>query len=160
MVPACQSAFETLLSALSPAPVLSQPDYHLPFTIETDASDSAVGAVLSQKFPTGTQPISFYSRRLSSSERNYTVYDKELLAIVEALRQWRHYVHGSKYSVHVLTDHKNLQYFQSSRLLNQRQIRWSEFLTGFNLIITYRPAVEGVAADALSRSHKVTFSCF
>lgn len=74
------------------------------------------------------------------------------------MRQWRHYVHGSKYSVQVLTDHKNLQYFQSSRLLNQRQIRWSEFLTGFNLIITYRPAVEGVAADALSRSHKKSHS--
>ena len=86
-----------------------------------------------------------------SSELNYDVHDKELFAIHEAFRIWRHYLEGSAAPVDVVTDHKNLEYFSTTKLLNRRQARWSEFLSQFNLVIRFRPGKLGTKPDALTR---------
>jgi len=87
--------------------------------IETDASDFAIGAILSQKFEDGKiHPVSFISRKLSSAEMNYDVYDKEMLAIVFALEKWRQFLQGSEFTTVVFSDHQNLAYFTTKVTLN------------------------------------------
>lgn len=146
-----QDAFERLKLALVSAPLLVLPDFSKPFTIHTDASEFATGAVLSQDHGAGLQPIAYLSATLSPAERRYSTYDKEMLAIVHALKTWRHLVHGVP--VVVYTDHQALSSFRSQRSLNNRQARWMLELTEFgdNLEIKYKPGSDNVVADALSR---------
>lgn len=138
---------------LSQTPVLVQPDPQKQFILEVDASDMGVGAVLSQRSgPNQTlHPCAFFSRRLTPSERNYDVGNRELLAIKTALEEWRHWLEGSVHSVLVWTDHKNLSYLQSAKCLNPRQSRWSLFFSRFNLSISYRPGSKNIKPDSLSR---------
>ena len=88
---------------------------------------------------------------MSPAESNYEIYDKELLAIVQAFEEWRPELEGPLDPVEVITDHKALEYFMKSRLLSRRQARWSEFLSRFNFRICYRPGSLNTPADALSR---------
>lgn len=97
------------------------PDPSRPYTIHTDASDFALGAELLQDFGNGLQPIAYHSRKLSAAEVNYPTHDKEMLAIIDSLRTWRHLVLGSKGLV--LTDHNTLTFFQTQRSLSRRQAR-------------------------------------
>ena len=92
----CQAAFEALKTAFTTAPILRIPDDAQPFRLSTDASDFAVGAVLSQLDPNDGKyhPVAFHSRALDVHERNYEIYDKELLAIIRALEEYRHYLEG------------------------------------------------------------------
>uniref|UniRef100_A0A670JY26 Gypsy retrotransposon integrase-like protein 1 n=1 Tax=Podarcis muralis TaxID=64176 RepID=A0A670JY26_PODMU len=123
-----------------------------PMRVETDASDRAVGAVLLQQDPQGNwRPCAFYSRKLSKSEQNYTIWDRELLAIHAAFKAWRHFLIGARHTVQVRTDHKNLEYWRTARFLNQRHIRWAEFFADFDFRIEYIPGDNNVMADALSR---------
>ena len=89
-----QKAFEQLKEKLTTAPVLAIPDPAKPFTITTDASDYAIGAVLSQDFGKGDQPIAYESRKMTAAELNYPIHEKELLAIIHAIRLWRPYLEG------------------------------------------------------------------
>ena len=147
------SAFAKLKENFVSANILAHPNELEPFYLETDASDYALGGILSQKNDSGTLvPIAFYSRQLLSAEQNYEVYDRELLAIIACFKEWRHFLHGARLPVVVFSDHKNLEYFRSSKILTQRQARWSLFLEEFNFIIAYRPGRENIKADALSRS--------
>lgn len=92
--------------------------------VECDASDKAVGGTLSQRGEDGRlHPVAYYSKKFTSAELNYDIHDKELLAIVECLRQWRVYLEGPKYTVKVYSDHKNLLYFTTTKVLNRRQVR-------------------------------------
>ena len=84
-------------------------------------------------------------------ERNYQIYDRELLAIIRALEAWRHFLQGSPHSVEVISDHKNLTYFRSAQKLNRRQARWHLFLTEFNITIKHQAGKTLTQADALSR---------
>jgi hypothetical protein len=119
-----QIAFEALKKAFSEVSILIIFDPEKEITVETDVSDFALGAVLSQAGKDGKQQlIAFHSRKLSLAELNYEIYDKELLAIVDAFREWRVYLEGSKYPVQVYTDHKNLIYFTTTKQLNRRQVR-------------------------------------
>ena len=98
------------------------PDHIRPFQIETDASKYATGAVLTQLDSNGDQhPISFISKTLSPTERNYEIYDQELLAIIWALEEWRHYIQGSAHATTILSDYKNLTYYREAKLLNRQQ---------------------------------------
>ena len=116
-----QSAFEALQRAFGSAPMLRHFDPKRPIRVETDASKFAVGAILSQQFEDGLwHPIAFWSRKMIPAETNYEVHDQELLAIVAAFKQWRHYVEGSQLPIEVLTDHNNLRGFISVKQLTSR----------------------------------------
>src|ERR1700726_584434 len=148
----CQSAFDSLKSAFSSAPILSHFIPGAPLIVETDASDYAVAAILSTVTADGeVHPIAFHSCTLGVSELNYDTHDKELLAIFEAFATWRHYLEGSETPVDVVTDQKNLEYFSTVRLLTRCQARWSEFLSQFNFVIRFRPGRLRMKPDALTR---------
>jgi RNase H-like domain found in reverse transcriptase len=90
--------------------------------METDASDYALGAILSTFNAFGElHPVVFHSRTFSGAKLNYDVHDKELLAIFEAFKRWRHYLEGSALLIDLVTDHKNLEYFSTTKLLTRRQ---------------------------------------
>ena len=94
------------------------PDLMKPFQIETDASKYATGAVLIQLDSNGDHhPISFISKTFSPAERNYEIYDRELLAIIRTLEEWRCYIQGSPHTTTVLSDHKNLTYYREAKKL-------------------------------------------
>lgn len=151
--PEAQSAFTTLKDLFTSAPVLRQPDPSRQFVVEVDASETGVGAVLSQRFDPHNRlyPCAFFSRRLTSAEKNYDVGNRELLAVKLALEEWRHWLEGAELPFLVWTDHKNLAYIQSARRLNSRQARWALFFSRFNFSLTYRPGSRNVKPDALSR---------
>jgi RNase H-like domain found in reverse transcriptase len=124
--------------------------------VKTDTSDYALGAILSTFDASGElHPVAFHSRMFSGAELNYDVHDKELLAIFEAFKHWRHYLEGSALPIDVVTDHKNLEYLSTTKLLARRQARWSEFLSQFNLVIRFRPGKLGTKPDALTRQWDV-----
>jgi len=118
-----QMAFEDLKTAVTTAPVLVSPQNSEPFWIKADSLDFATGAVLSQQLTTDEKwhPIAFYSKSLSSIERNYEIHDKEMLAIIHALEEWRHFLKGATHPVEIWTDHKNLEYFMTAKKLNRCQ---------------------------------------
>ncbi|KAI2651009.1 Transposon Tf2-6 polyprotein [Labeo rohita] len=153
--PALQ-AFDDLRRRFSTAPILHHPDHDKPFIVEVDASSTGVGAVLSQRQgePAKMFPCAYYSHKLSPTERNYDVGNRELLAIKLALEEWRHWLEGSKHPFTVLTDHKNLEYLRSAKVLNHRQARWSLFFTRFHFQVSYRPGTQNTKADALSRIYE------
>ena len=147
-----RAAFQLLKDAFSTAPVLAQWEPGRPIIVETDASDYALAAILSIQLANGEiHPVAFHSRSFNPTELNYDVHDKELFAIYEAFRVWRHYLDGSSIPVDVVTDHKNLEYFATTKVLNRRQARWSEYLCQFNLVIRFRPGKLGAKPDALTR---------
>ena len=150
-----QQAFANLKVAFSTAPTLAFFDYNRKTILETDASDWASGGVLSQIDDEGIlRPVAYFSAKHSASECNYEIYDKELLAIIKSLEEWRPELQGTQEPFEIITDHKNLEYFMTTKALNQRQVRWSEFLSGFNFRIVYRPGNKAVRPDALSRKRE------
>ena len=106
---------------ITSAPIISILNNNGQFHFETDASDFAIGAVLSQKQNNKWNPIAFLSRSLMPTQRNYEIYDKELLAIMLALEEFRCYLIDAKHIFEIWTDHANLQYFKKPQNLNRRQ---------------------------------------
>ncbi|MBW0494379.1 hypothetical protein O181_034094 [Austropuccinia psidii MF-1] len=143
--------FQILKEAFTTSPILSHFNPSLPTIVETDASDYALGAVLSQVNDSGKHTIEFDSRKLLPAELNYEINDKELLGIVWALKRWRAFLLSLSNSFEVLTDHSSLQYFMSSKVLTCGQACWAEFLSEFHFTITYRPGRLATLPDALSR---------
>jgi hypothetical protein len=94
--------------------------------IETDASDFPIGAVLSKVIDRLLHPIAYHSQKMDKAEINYKIYDKEMLVIVSAFKQWRHYLESAVQSISVFTDHKNLVYFTTTKILNRRHARWAQ----------------------------------
>jgi hypothetical protein len=120
--------------------------------IETDASDLAMSGILNQLEDDGKwHPCAFMSKSFSPAQINYDVHDKEMLAIVKAFQEWEHMLIGSPLSIIVYTDHANLTYFNTTKLLNRRQCRWFDYLSQFDFKIIYRPGNQNGKADALSR---------
>ena len=123
-----------------------------PVIIETDASDFAIGAVLSQRDNDNRlHLVAFHSRKFQPAEVNYDIHDKELLAIVDAFKHWRRYCEGAEHLIQVFTDHHNLEYFTTTKVLNRRQARWVEELAGIDFRIHYRPGTQNGKPDELSR---------
>ena len=141
----CQDAFEKLKHSLAEAPLLRTPDEKKPYEVITDGSDYGLGAVLLQE----GYPIAFESRKLNSAELNYTVTEKEMLAVVHALRVWRCYLEGAQFTV--FTDHVSNTFFQTQPSLSRRQARWSEFIQRFGVFKWEYFKGECNVADALSR---------
>ena len=148
-----RTAFDRLKESVTSAPVLISPDSTMPFRIEADSSDFATGAVLSQVSNEDGKwhPVAFMSKSLSSVERNYEIHDKEMLAIIRALQEWRHFVEGATHQCEIWTDHKNLEYFMAAKQLNRRQARWSLYLSRFDFVLHHRPGKSMGKPDALSR---------
>ncbi|QRV93063.1 Retrotransposable element Tf2 protein [Ceratobasidium sp. AG-Ba] len=145
-------AFQSIKEAITKEPVLIHPNPEKPYILETDASGVALGAVLSQKGEDGRlHPIAYLSQSFTPPQRNYDTYDKELLAIVQALEHWRLMLEGTKTPVTVYTDHRNLQYWQEAKVWNRRHARWYLLLASFNYQIVYRPGKMSEKPDALSR---------
>ena len=120
--------------------------------METDASHFALGAVLSQlEDGEKLHPLAFHSRKFSAVEINYKIHDKELLAIVDSFQEWRHLLEGATHQVTVYTDHKNLEYFMSTHVLNRRQARWNMSLLRFDFGFVHRPRKQQGLSDALFR---------
>ena len=115
----CRCSFNALKHAFTTAPILTHFILDTPIIVETDASDYAVASILSITCADGEiRPVAYYSRTLTALELNYDTHDKELLAIFEAFRNWRHYLEGSASPIDVVTDHKNLEYFFTSKVLS------------------------------------------
>lgn len=148
----CQRAFESLKKAFTSAPILRHFDPDKPSTIECDSSDYVNAGCLSQPDEDGIlHPVAFFSKRLTPTECNYDIYDKELMAIVRSFEEWRAELEGTGVPVEVISDHKNLQHFMTTKRLSRRQARWSEFLSRFNFKLVYRPGAQGGKPDALTR---------
>ena len=148
-----EQAFQALKRAFTSAPILRIPDDENPFRLETDASDVATGAVLSQLDPSDNlwHPVAFYSKSLNVHERNYEIYDKELLGIVRALEEYRQHLEGHPIPIEIHSDHKNLTFFKVPQKLTRRQARWSLYLTRFNFVLTHKPGKKMYVSDPLSR---------
>ena len=153
--PSAEAAFSALKKHFATAPVLLHPDPSRPFIVEVDASEVGVGAVLSQRSAKDQKlhPCAFFSRRFSSAEENYDIGNRELLAVVAAFEEWRHWLEGVEEPTVVWSDHKNLTFIRAAKRLNSRQARWAQFLDRFNYTLTYRPGSSNTKADALSRLH-------
>ena len=119
--PECQVAFEALKSLTTSYPTLAQPDLDKPFEVEVDASNFATGAALMQRDDQNkSRVVAYRSQTLNQAERGYNVYDKELLAVLRALRHWRHYLADAKHQVVVHTDHEALLGFKEPKNINRR----------------------------------------
>jgi len=120
--------------------------------METNASDYALAAILSiMTKDNEIHPVAFHSQTFSTLELNYDIYDKELLAIFEAFKIWQHYLEGSTSPIDIVTDHKNLEYFLTTKILTCQQARWLEYLSQFNLVIRFCPGCLGTKPDVLTR---------
>src|SRR5487761_1621110 len=140
-------------------PVLRQPDFTKKFTVHTDASAYGVGAILLQEGePSTTNPskpclhsIAYYSATFTSTERNYDIYERELLAIIKAVTHWRPYLIWTQELFTIVTDHANLLYWKSPRKLNRHTARWHAELQDYYFSLQHTPGSSHTAADALSR---------
>ena len=146
----CETAFANLKSYLSTEPILKAPDFGKRFLLQTDASKTGIGAVLSQlDDKLREHPVVYLSRQLKPNERNYSVSEQECLAIVWSINKLRYYLLGRAFSV--ITDHKALQWLDKTKLANSRLMRWSLILQEYNFDIQYRKGITNTNADSLSR---------
>lgn len=143
--PEYQSAFQKCKQIITNAPVLQYPDFNKPFCLTTDASNVALGGVLSQS----GKPIAFYSRTLNSAEKNYSTIEKELLSIIENCKHFRPYLFGRKFTVK--TDHNPLVWLSKLKEPNSRLTRWRLKLEEYDFDVIYKKGLENKVADALSR---------
>ena len=146
-----QQAFDAFKERLCSEPVLRISTDDGPFCVETDCSQFAMGGVLSQYIDGKWHPIAYRSEALTAAERNYEIHDREMLAIMKALEDWRQYLLGAKHRVEVWTDHLNLTFFRSPQKLNRRQARWNTELQPYNLLIVHKPGAMMKKTDILSR---------
>ena len=148
---ACQESFETLKTFLAGATILAFPDFEEDFLLETDASCEGLGAVLSQKQPSGhIRPIAYASRTLQTHERNYGSTELEGLAVVWAVKYFRQYLYGHR--CHVFTDHEALKALLNTPHSSGKLVRWGLVIQELDLTINYQPGRKNMKADALSRN--------
>jgi hypothetical protein len=145
-------AFEKLKHCFTTAPILTHFDPHCKCIVETDASDFALGSTLSQTAEDKKlHPHDFHSRKFSPTVINYEIHDKEFLTIVDCFKTWQRYLEGSLHMVLVFTDHKNLEYFMTTKVLNRRQACWAQELACVDFKIYYKKGMSNGKPDALSR---------
>ena len=120
--------------------------------MEVDASDYAIGEVLSMKYGDGKQrPVAFLSKSLNETKRNYEIHNKEMLAIIKGLENWRHLLKGARSKFEIWTDYKNLEYFMKMQKLNCRQAQWALYLSRFDFTLKHVPGTKMEKADGLSK---------
>ena len=150
--PKQQKAFQLLKDNICKELVLVIADPKRQYEIETDVLDYRIGGQLGQRDENNKlHPIYFFLKSFTKLELNYPIYNKELIAIIKAFKEWRHYLSGTNYLVIVRTDYKNLIAFTENKILNKRQIRQIEILLKFNFKISYIKGSKNGRADALSK---------
>ena len=142
--PKAEDAFQHLKDAMTKAPILALPNFTKVFIVECDASGSGISAVLQQE-----RPIAFHSQALHGKNLLLSTYEKEMLALVMAIKKWRHYLLGRRFMVR--TDHRSLQYLWSQKITTEAQQKWLHKLMGFDFKIEYKQGRYNCVADALSR---------
>ncbi|KAJ9512244.1 hypothetical protein QJQ45_012797 [Haematococcus lacustris] len=148
--PEQQEAFERVKAALASNPVVRPPDFSRPFTVKTDASLYAIGAVLSQRDDNGAEYVVAYeSRKLQPAEINYPTHDRELLAVVHALTLWRHYLLGRPFTIE--TDNCPITHIMTQPHLSARQLRWTQLLAPYSFTLVHKAGKTHIVPDALSR---------
>ncbi|CAB0039129.1 unnamed protein product [Trichogramma brassicae] len=147
-----QAAFERIKALIASAPMLSRPSFEHEFVVQTDASDSGLGAVLTQTIDGEEKVLCFASRTLNKAERNYSVTERECLAVLWAIQKFRPYVEG--YRFRVITDHSSLRWLHNLRNPTGKLSRWSLELQQFDYIVEHRKGTNNVVPDALSRLYE------
>jgi hypothetical protein len=131
-------AFRILKKAFTEAPILQHFNQQKPIILHTDASGLVITSILNQYDGFGIlRPVNFYSQKGSPTGKNYDTYDPELWAILKTMKQWRHYLEGANHKVLIQRDHKNLEYFQTSKVLSRRQARSAEILSSSDFVIEH-----------------------
>ena len=144
-----ETAFVTLKNALCKEPILQLPDPTKQFVLRTDASQDGVGAVLLQEQGGRLFPVAYHSRKLNSAEKNYSTVQRELLAVVDAIKKYYYYLYGATFILE--TDHMPLTSLRTSKTANSRLTRWMLYLQQFTFVVQYIKGSENVGADLLSR---------
>ncbi len=150
MTPKARRFFQELVATFTPSPFLVQCDAKRPIKLETNASGYAISGILFQKQEAEWKVVAYFSRKMIDAERNYEIYNAELLAIVESFCHWRHYLEEPYHNVEVLTDHNNLRAFMSMHKLKRRQVRGALDLSTFDFRLVYRKRTLNLA-DGVSR---------
>jgi hypothetical protein len=119
--------------------------------MDTDVSKYALGAILSQDYPDGRHPVAYFSKSLSPAEKNYDIYDRELLAIIYAIKAFRYLLLGAQEKFLIRSDHENLKYFKSPQKITPHQARWQQFLQDYNFELIHFPGKSNTIADLLSQ---------
>ena len=145
----CQTAFELLKSSLTSTPILCYPSTRQQFILDTDASGCGIGAVLAQFHEGREQVVAYFSRVLSKAERNYCVTRRELLAVIESVKHFHHYVYGVPFTVR--TDHGALTWLLRFKNIEGQMARWLEILNAYDFKIIHRPGKQHKNADSLLR---------
>ena len=140
-------SFNLLKEKVIKQPILALLDFNNAFEVDCDASGTTIGVVLSQK----GRPIAYFSEKLNDAKRKYSIYDQEFYAIVQVLKKWRHYLLPKEFLLY--TDHQAFQYLNSQGKLNQRHLKWVEFLQSYTFVLKHRSGKSNRVADALSRRH-------
>lgn len=146
----CENSFRRIKECLISAPILSCPDYTLPFVVQTDASGFGIGACLTQPHPEGDKVISYISRSLTRQEQKFSTTERECLAVVWAVEKLRPYLDAVPFTV--VTDHYSLLWLQNLKDLNGRLSRWAVRLQQFDFKVIHRKGKDNVVPDTLSRS--------
>jgi hypothetical protein len=150
-----ETAWNMIKTAILSAPIRAAFQEGVPVQMRTDSSDEALAAILEHKYACGhTRPIAFHSKKFNKAEQNYTVHDKELLAIVRGFEKFHTWVYGHKDPIKVYSDHQALRHFMTTTKLTQRHARWAEKLGEYNFIIQHVKGKDNAAADALSRKDR------
>jgi hypothetical protein len=140
-----EESFEFLKKKVTEAPILALPNFYKVFEVDCDASHAGIGAVLSQ----AGRPIAFFSEKLNEVRKNYSTYDVEFYAIVQALRHWRHYLVPKEFVL--FTDHIALRYVNTQKKLDNRHAKWVFFLQGYTFVLKHKSGRHNQVADALSQ---------
>jgi hypothetical protein len=142
-----EHSFNTLIDKLTHAPLLQLPDFGKTFELKCDASGIGIGGVLLQE----GKPIAYFSEKFSGSSLNYSMYDKELYALVRVLETWQHYLWLKEFIIQ--SDHESLKHIRGQAKLNKCHAKWVEFIETFPYIIKHKKGKENVIAGALSRRY-------
>ncbi|GBG89554.1 hypothetical protein CBR_g49342 [Chara braunii] len=145
----CQMAFARLKQALTRAPVLKLPDPTLPFVLTTDASQYGIGAVLQQDDGNGLRPVEFMSKKIKTQKLQDSTYEKELYALVSALKHWKHFLLSRHFKI--FYDHSTLQWLKSQGELNDKLAHYIQFIDLFDFELKHKKGCYNKVADALSR---------
>ena len=144
-----EKAYMSLKKTLTSKPILKLPTMDKPFILRTDASDTGIGAVLLQEHDGKVFPVSYASKKLSDSERRYSVMERECLAIVWGIKRFMLYLYGKEFILQ--TDHQPLVYIDRTKFANDRIMRWAMFLQNYRFRIMSIKGSDNVGADYLSR---------